>query len=139
MGTRPTVLLVEDDANEERLARSAITKSEIDCDVQVARDGVEACHILFDSGDPAPALILLELDIPRLNGFEVLTRIRDRENTKRLPVIIFSSSGEQPEVDRSFDLHANSYVQKHSDLESYETRLKLLLYYWIAVNHNGKA
>jgi len=139
METRPTVLLVENDPIEEMLARRAIEKSEIDCDVRVARDGCEACHILFDSGDPAPALILLELNIPKLNGFEVLSRIRGREDTKRLPVIIFSSSGEQLEVDKSFDLHANSYVQKHLDPEIYETRLKLLLYYWMAVNQNAIA
>jgi len=139
MGTRPTVLLVENDPTEEMLARKAITNSEIDCSVQVARDGVEACHILFDSGDPSPDLILLELDLPKLHGFEVLTRIRGRENTKRLPVIVFSSSRTRPDVDKSFDLHANSFVWKDPDPESYETRLKLLLYYWIAVNKNGNA
>ena len=139
MDIRPIVLLVEGNESEELLARSAITNSEIDCEVRVARDGIEASHSLFDSGVPAPTLILLELDLPKLNGFELLARIRDHAETKRIPVIIFSTSGDQREVDRCFDLHANSYVIKDKDLDCYLTRLKLVLYYWIAVNRNANA
>jgi len=139
MGSRPNVLLIEGDAAQEALARKAITNSEIDCDVRVARDGVEACDMLFDSASPAPNLVLLALAIPKINGFEVLTRIRHCEETSRLPVVIFSSSEKQADIDKCFDLHANSYVQKVKDPEIYETRLKLALYYWIAVNTNGNA
>ena len=119
------------------LARRAITKSEIDCDVRVARDGAEACHMLFDNGASAPDLILLELEIPKIDGFEVLSRIRSREDTARVPVIVFGTSGSKEHIDRSLDLHANSYVWKDTDPALCEARLKLVMYYWLAVNENG--
>jgi two-component system, response regulator len=134
MSPRKSLLLVEDDANEEMIALYAIKKADIGCDVRVARDGVEACHILFESDDPAPSLVLLDVHLPKLNGFEVLQRIRGREETKRLPVVMFSNSGQAEDVSMSCDLHANSYVQKDIDIEAYETRLKLLLYYWFGVH-----
>ena len=80
------------------------------------------------------ALILLDLHLPKLNGFEVLQRIRGREETKWLPVVVFSNSGQDEDVRMSCDLHANSYVQKDIDIDAYESRLKLLLYYWFGVH-----
>jgi len=139
MELRPTVLLVEGDAADELRARKAITNSEIDCDVRIARDGLEACKMLFSEDASVPTLVLLALELPKLNGFEVLIRIRSCAETGRLPVIVFSSSGKKADVGKCFDLHANSYVQKNKDAELNETRLKLLLYYWIAVNQNGHA
>lgn len=139
MKARPTILLVESDAAEEMRARDSITKSEIGLDVRVARDGKEACHALFESDDPVPALILLELNLPKVSGLGVLSRIRGSDNTKRVPVIIFTSSGQRSDVEKSLDLHANSYVRKDLDPELYDTRLKLVLYYWTAVNLNGNA
>lgn len=136
MKSHPNVLLVESNETEEKLALTAITNSGIDCDVSVARDGVEACDILFD-GKPPPTLVLLELNLPKLNGFDVLARIREHDKTKRLTVIMLSNSEEQADVNRCFDLHASSYVHKDKDLECYETRLKLVLYYWMAVNQNA--
>jgi two-component system response regulator len=136
MESRPTVLLVEADAADEMLARKAITNSEIDCDVRIARDGAEACHTLFENGDAPPTLVLLALAVPKVDGFEVLARIRASEKTKRLPVIVYSASGKRADIDKCFDLCANSYVRKVKDLEINETRLKLALYYWIAVNQN---
>ncbi len=139
MEIRPNVFLVESNETDEMLARRAIAHSGIHCDVRVARDGAEACEALFGGANPAPSLILLALNMPIMDGFEVLTRIRANENTKRLPVVVFSNSDNQIDVDRCFDLHASSYVQKDKDLDCYETRLKLVLYYWIAVNRNGNA
>ena len=136
MQSKPNVLLVEGDSAEELLARMAITSSEVDCDVRVARDGAEACLMLSDREHPSPTLILLELAIPNGSGFDVLKRIRNCEATRRVPVIIFSSSEKQSDIDKCFDLHANSYVLKVKDHEINSTRLKLALYYWIAVNQN---
>jgi CheY-like chemotaxis protein len=133
---RPNVLLIEGNEAEEKLAQQAIANSQIGCDVRVARDGVEACRILFESDDPAPTLVLLELDSPNIDGFDLIAKIREQEKTKRLPVIVYSASGNEADVKRCLDLHANSFVQKDDDPECYETRLKLLLYYWIAVNRN---
>jgi two-component system, response regulator len=131
-----TLLLVEDNDVEELIARRAISRSEIGCQVQVAKDGVEACKILFDSDQPLPWLVLLDLNLPRMDGFEVLEKIRSFEATKRLPVVVFSTSDDEFDVRRSFELHANSYVQKAIDPQEYESRLKLLLYYWMAVNRS---
>jgi CheY-like chemotaxis protein len=110
--------------------------SEINCKVRVAHTGKEACEMLFDSGEPLPAFIILALDLPELDGCGVLTRIRNHNETKRIPVIVLSNSNESSIAGACFDLHANSYVHKDPDLEVYETRLKLVLYYWIAVNRN---
>ena len=136
MKSQPNVLLVEGDATEEMLARKVITNSGVNCHLTVARDGVEACDILFN-GKPPFDLVLLDLNLPKLDGFEVLTRIRNHDATKRLTVVMLSASGEQADVQRCFDLHADSYVRKDTDLECHETRLKLVLYYWIAVNQNA--
>ena len=138
METRPTVFLVECNEKAEMLARTAILKSGINCDVTVAHDGLEACDLLFD-GRKVPDILLLELDLPKLNGFEVLSRIRNFEQTKRLTVVMLSHSVDQADVHRCFDLHANSYIHKDEDVECYESRLKLVLYYWIVVNQNANA
>lgn len=136
MQPRPKVLLVEANLVDETLTRRAIAASGFDCEVEVAHDGVEACQILIDRGDPPPSLILLELNLPKLSGFEVLTRIRSHEGTKRVPLVVFSGSAKPTDVDKSFDLCANSYVLKDKNFDLYETRLKLILYYWFAVNRN---
>jgi two-component system response regulator len=95
--------------------------------------------VLFANGRPPPFIILMELDLPKLSGFDVLARIRENEDTKRLPVVIFTDSTNQSDADRCYDLCANSYVQKDKDLDRFDTRLKLVLYYWMAVNRNGHA
>lgn len=134
----PTVLLVEDNELEAMVAERAIFRADVGCNVQVARDGVEACNYLFESNNPAPFLVLLDLKMPRVDGFEVLERIRASESTKRLPVVVFSTSDEEQDVHKSFDMHANSFVQKALDPETYETRLRLVLYYWMAVNYSAE-
>jgi len=136
MQLRPRVLVVEGDVTDENLTRRAITSSGIDCEVQVAHDGVEACQILFDSGDPPPSLVLVALRLPKLSGFEVLTRIRSHPDAKRLTVVAFSRSDDQADVDKWFELCGNSYVHKDKNFDLFETKLKLVLYYWIAVNRN---
>ena len=138
MESRPTVFLVEGNEAAEKLARTAISKAGIDCELIVAHDGVEACDLLF-GGRPAPALVLLELNLPKLNGFEVLARIRNCAATKRMTVVMLSESDEQSDVRRCFDLHASSYVHKDEDLECFESRLRLVLYYWMVVNQNANA
>jgi CheY-like chemotaxis protein len=136
MKYQPSVLLVDGNSVEEALVRKAIQSSETDCSLHVAKDGIDACKILFESGDRLPTFILIELNAPRINGFELLTLIRQRTETHRIPIIILSQNGDDSDVSRCLDLGANSYVQKDKDLDLYEARLKLLLYYWIAVNRN---
>ena len=113
------ILLVEDDARDEALTRRALEKSNIVNTVVVARDGAEALDYLFGTGKyegrdltKMPQLILLDLKLPRLNGMEVLQQIRTDERTKRLPLVVFTSSSEQEDMIKSYDLGANSYVRK---------------------------
>ena len=136
MKFQPSVLLVDGNSVEEELVRKAITNSETDCTLRVASDGIDACKILFESGNKLPSFILVELNAPRLNAFELLTLIRKRPETSRVPIIVLSRTGDDTVVSRCLDLGANSFVQKDVDLDLYEARLKLLLYYWIAVNRN---
>jgi CheY-like chemotaxis protein len=133
---RPTVLIVEGDPAAEARARRAITDTDIECDVLIARDGDKACELLFDGVNGAPTLVLLDLAVPKTNGFEVLARIRGCGATKRLPVVVISSSTRKSDLEKSLDLQANSFIQMGEDPEINETRLKLMLYYWIAVNQN---
>jgi two-component system response regulator len=132
---KSTILVVEDSEIEQMLARKAISRSGLECNVLMARDGEEACRILFEGDGPPPDLVLLDLQLPKLSGFEVLERVRASEITQSLPIVVLSSSDEPCDLKRSFLLHANSYVRKDIDPDTYDSKLKLILYYWIGVNH----
>jgi len=95
--------------------------------------------MLFEGDAAVPTLVLLDLAIPNTSWFDVLARIRGCEATRRLPVVIISPSDRQPDLDKSFEFQANSFVQMGESQEIDATRLKLLLYYWIAVNKNVNA
>ena len=135
------ILLVEDDARDEALTRRALEKSNIVNTVVVARDGAEALDYLFGTGKyegrdltKMPQLILLDLKLPRLNGMEVLQQIRTDERTKRLPLVVFTSSSEQEDMIKSYDLGANSYVRKPVDFEHFMEATKQLGMYWLVLN-----
>jgi two-component system, response regulator len=135
------ILLVEDNSRDEALTRRALKKSNIVNEVVVARDGVEALDYLFGTGTHAgqdmtvrPQLILLDLKLPKLNGLQVLQRIRSDERTKRLPVVVFTSSSEEEDMIKSYDLGANSYVRKPVDFEHFLEATKQLGLYWLVLN-----
>ncbi len=138
-----TILLVEDDPDQVALALRAFRKSGItdEVDVVVARDGVEALEYLFDTGDhadrdasAAPEFILLDVNLPRMNGLEVLGRLRADERTELLPVILYSSSGEHEDVVEGYRLGANSYVTKPSDFGRFSQAMRTLGWYWLEWN-----
>lgn len=133
-----TVLLVEDDPNDELLTCRALRAGNILNQVVVAHDGVEAVEYLFGTPGhelpPLPELVLLDLKLPRLHGLEVLRRIRSEERTRRLPVVILTSSGEERDVVESYDLGANSYVQKPVDFQHFLEATTQLGLYWLVVN-----
>lgn len=131
---RPSVLLVEDNPTDEMLVNRTIAKSEIDCEVHLARDGADACEILLGSKAGAFSLVILDINLPKLNGFEVLERIRACDRLAGLPVVMFSSSDEPRDLYRAARIGASSFVQKHVDFSLFESRLKLLLYYWLFVH-----
>ena len=135
------ILLVEDNPRDEALTLRALKKSNIVNDVVVARDGVEALDYLFGTGAHAgrdtsdmPQLILLDLKLPKVDGMQVLRRMREDERTRRLPVVVFTSSSEEEDLINSYNLGANSYVRKPVDFEQFLEAAKQLGLYWLVLN-----
>ena len=135
------ILLVEDNPDDELLALRALRKNGIAGEVTVAHDGVEALDYLFATGDYAgrdvehlPRLILLDLNLPKIGGLEVLRRLRSDERTRLLPVVILSSSGEQRDMLEGYGLGANSYVRKPVNFEQFVRAVEQLKSYWLVLN-----
>lgn len=140
-GRLSEVLLVEDSAQERELAIRALHKAGLAIDVTEAADGADALDYLFSEGKYAanerrspPAMILLDLKMPKVNGLEVLERIRADEMTRRTPVIVLTSSDEQRDVTRAYDLGANSYIVKPVDFESFMETVVAVGSYWLSLN-----
>ena len=137
------ILLVEDNPDDELLMRRALAKNAVPNEVVVARDGVEALDYLFATGphsgrdcDEMPRLILLDLKLPRLNGLEVLQRLRSDERTRLLPVVILTSSRERQDVLDGYGLGANSYVRKPVDFDQFLRAVEQLKLYWLGLNES---
>ena len=135
------ILLVEDNPDDEALTLRALKKNNITNKIVVARDGVEALDYLFGTGMYAgrdtgsqPELILLDLKLPKVDGFEVLTKLRADERTKLLPVVILTSSREQQDVVNGYGLGANSYVRKPVDFQDFVDAVLQLGLYWLVLN-----
>lgn len=140
MTTRP-ILLVEDNPDDEALALRAFAKINISNKVVVARDGVEALDYLFATGAHAgrdlsqrPAVILLDLKLPKIDGLEVLRHIRENEATRIIPVVILTSSKEEQDIVRGYNLGANSYVRKPIDFTEFASAVSQLGVYWLLMN-----
>ena len=137
------ILLVEDNPDDELLTLRALKKTGVQNDVVIARDGVEALDYLFARGpysarDPAvmPQLILLDLKLPRVDGLEVLRRLRSDERTRLLPVVILTSSREQRDMLDGYGLGANSYVRKPVNFDQFVSAVELLRSYWLVLNED---
>jgi len=142
------ILLVEDNPRDEALTLRALKKSNVINDLIVARDGVEALDYLMGTGAHAdntpvtPQLLLLDLKLPKVAGLEVSRKIRENESTRRLPVVIFTSSSEEEDMIKSYDLGANSYVRKPVESERFAEATKQLGLYWLLLNEpvpNGES
>ncbi|MCK6589033.1 MAG: response regulator [Polyangiaceae bacterium] len=135
------ILLVEDNEDDELLTIRGLKDAQILNKVVVAHDGVEALDYLFGTGEYAgrdttdmPQVVLLDLMLPRLNGLEVLRRIREDARTERLPVVILTSSREEEDVIRSYELGANSYVGKPVKFADFANAVKQLGLFWVLLN-----
>jgi two-component system response regulator len=135
------ILLIEDNADDEELALLAFRKSNLANEVVVARDGSEALDYLFGTAaqagrdaNPLPQVCLLDLKLPKVDGLEVLQRIRSDPRTRRLPVVILTSSKEEQDMIESYDLGANSYVRKPVAFEQFVEAVKQLQLYWLVLN-----
>ncbi|MBX7174218.1 MAG: response regulator [Pyrinomonadaceae bacterium] len=138
-----SILLVEDNPNDELLMLRALKKNNIANEVVVVHDGVEALDYLFGTGpytgrnlDDLPQLMLLDLKLPKLDGLETLRRVRANSRTKYIPVVVLTTSTEQKDIIDSYDLGANSYVQKPVDFNEFIQATQQLGLYWLVINKN---
>lgn len=127
------VVLVEDNPDDEMLTRRAFKKVRIANPVDVARDGQEAVDLIIESGD-VPALVILDLKLPKVDGLEVLKRIRANERTKLVPVVILTTSDEESDRIAGYGLGANSYVRKPVEFDGFVDAVVQLGLYWMVVN-----
>jgi two-component system response regulator len=139
---RADILLVEDNPNDVKLTLRAFATANLANSVHVARDGVEALDFLFgaalDSSQPVPEkpkLILLDLKLPRLDGHQVLDRIKNDPRTSGIPVVVLTSSSEERDVMRSYQVGANSYIVKPVDFEQFTESVRDIGKYWLVINH----
>lgn len=136
-----TILLIEDNPDDIELVEIALSTKRIANEITVVTDGAEALDFLFCQGkyttrntQSLPTLILLDLQLPKIDGLEVLKQIRKNEKTKLIPVIIFTSSNEERDIIESYQLGANSYVRKPVDADQFEKAVQELEMYWLLIN-----
>jgi CheY-like chemotaxis protein len=132
--TTKMILLVEDDPDHELLTIRALKKSNIANDIRVARDGEEAIGLLLGEDAIQPQVILLDLKLPKIDGLEVLRRIRANEVTRMLPVVVLTSSDEESDVVRSYQLGVNSYIRKPVNFNDFAEATRQLGMYWLVLN-----
>lgn len=136
-----TILLVEDNPDDELLALRALKKSDVPNEVVVTRDGQEALDYIFGEGQyqgrdvrVLPKVVFLDLKLPKLNGLEVLRKIREDNRTKGLPVVLLTSSDEARDMKAGYEIGVNSYINKPVDFDEFVSQVKLLGQYWLGVN-----
>ncbi|HFQ91598.1 MAG TPA: response regulator [Chromatiales bacterium] len=135
------VLLIEDNPDDVALTLRALKKHKITNNIVVARDGAEALDYLLGRGEHQdrdiscqPAVIFLDLNLPKINGLEVLRQIRADERTQRIPVVILSTSTEEQDITASYELGANSYIRKMVDFDRFSDAIRQLGSYWLTLN-----
>jgi two-component system, response regulator len=139
----PLILLVEDNPDDEELTRLALGQSGVAHSLVVARDGAEALDYLLGTGTDArrdarvmPSLVLLDLKLPKVDGLEVLRRLRQDERTRLIPAVVLSTSLEQRDVTSACSLGANSYIRKPVDFDQFMEVMRQVGRYWLAVNEH---
>ena len=139
--THKVILLVEDNPDDEALTMRALKRGNIVNDVVVAHDGAEALDYLFGSGpyagrdaDDTPAVVLLDLKLPKLDGIDVLERMREHRSTRYVPVVVLTSSSEDEDVLKSYRSGANSYVRKPVAFADFTAAVSQLGVYWVLLN-----
>jgi two-component system, response regulator len=139
------ILLVEDNPNDVELTLHALKKNNIANSIHVVRDGAEALEYLFGSGADAgrdfnhtPKMILLDLKLPKVDGMEVLKRIKSDERTRPIPVVVLTSSREERDIVESYRLGVNSYITKPVDFEQFTEAVRQLGLYWLLLNQSPK-
>lgn len=136
-GSMIEILLVEDNPGDVRLTQEALKEAKVKNIIHVATDGVEAMAFLHHEGKyknvPGPDLILLDLNMPRKNGLEVLSEIKEDADLKKIPVVILTVSKNEEDILRSYDLHANCYITKPVDLDQFLKVVKSIQDFWLTI------
>jgi two-component system response regulator len=142
MGTDNEILLIDDDEADVELALHALRENKLGNDIHVLRDGEEALDYLFGPGRQAraafgqmPKLILLDLKLPKVDGIEVLRRLKTDALTKFIPVVILTSSNQERDMVRGYELGVNSYIQKPIDFDQFRKIVTQVGLYWLMINH----
>ncbi len=135
------ILLVEDNPKDVELTRRALEKANVSNGIRVVEDGVEALNFFFGedgksgcADEECPVVVLLDLNLPRVDGLEVLRRMRANEKTKRIPVVVLTSSNEEKDIIASYDLGANSFVRKPVKFAEFAEAIRQLGLYWLILN-----
>jgi two-component system response regulator len=143
MNRNHVILLVEDNGDDVEITLRAFRKSNVPSEIVVVRDGVEALDYMFAAGahagqmtKPQPDVILLDLKLPKVSGLEVLRRLREEERTRRVPVVVLTSSNEEKDIQSSYDLGANSFVRKPVDFTKFMEVARQLGQYWLGINES---
>lgn len=136
-----TILLVEDNPDDELLTIRALKKNEVAQNIVVARDGIEALDYVFNKGkyqyvnsDNLPSLIILDIQLPKMDGFEVLKQLRLHEKTRYIPVVILTTSKEGTDISECFELGANSFIRKPVDFLKFNEIITQVGRYWLDIN-----
>lgn len=131
------ILLVEDNPDDIALTERAFARSRIANQLLVARDGQEALDLLLDEERELPEVVLLDLKLPKIDGLEVLRRLRAHSRTRLLPIVVLTSSNEETDRLKSYDLGANSFVQKPVDFAEFLEAARQLGLYWLVLNETA--
>lgn len=139
------ILLVEDNPNDAKLTLRALRKNNLINDVHIAKDGVEALDFIFARNEFAhrsindvPKVIFLDLKLPRINGIEVLEQIKKNERTRKIPVVVLTSSAEDSDLKRCYELGVNSYIVKPVEFEKFMDAVTRLGFYWLLLNRTPR-
>lgn len=134
------ILLVEDNPNDAELTLRALKQRKLANQVHVCRDGAEAIEFFDGGAGPVPKVVLLDLKLPKMDGLEVLRRLKADHRTKAIPIVILTSSREEPDIERAYELGANSYIVKPVQFEAFLDTVAKIGLYWVLTNrvpHEG--
>jgi CheY-like chemotaxis protein len=127
------ILLVEDSPTDVELTREALAEARIANELTVARDGVEALEILRDSGSARPDLVLLDLNLPRLSGIEVLREVKDDPQLRTIPIVVLTTSRADEDVLEAYRNHVNAYVRKPVDFDEFMEKIRTIERFWFSI------
>jgi two-component system response regulator len=133
------IVLIEDNPDDETLTLRALKKNAVGSQVVVLRDGAQALDYLLAAETSAPQLVLLDLKLPRIDGLEVLRRLRGAPATALLPIVVLTSSNEERDLVESYRLGANSYIRKPVDFEQFTEAVRQLGLYWLVLNQTPQS